>query len=178
MSEGGAGPRDPHGPARYARACIESLVRGAVPPEPPDDDFYSRAAACFVSVKKRGQLRGCIGTLAPCEPDLGREIIRNAASAAFHDPRFTPVAADELGDLTYSVDVLGATEATRLEELDPHRYGVIVTAGMRRGVLLPDLAGVDGVHEQVAIAMQKAQIAADERYAVERFTVDRYGEDE
>jgi AmmeMemoRadiSam system protein A len=173
-----AGPLDRQSPARYARARVESLVRGTLPPAPPDDDFYARPAACFVSIKKKGQLRGCIGTLSPCESSLGAEIARNAIAAALHDPRFAPVGEDELGELTYSVDVLSETEATRLDELDAQRYGVIVTAGMRRGVLLPDLPGVDSAPQQVAIALQKARIAPDEGFALERFTVDRYGEDE
>jgi len=131
-----------------------------------------------VSIKQRGQLRGCIGTLTPAEPDLAHEIARNAASAAFHDPRFPPVTADELDGLSYSVDVLSPSEPTRLEELDPRRYGVIVSSGWRRGVLLPDLAGVDTVERQVFIALQKAGISPDEPFETQRFTVTRYLEGE
>lgn len=177
MNADGA-PRDAGDPARYARACVESVVGNATPPDEPDDGFYQRPAACFVCIKKAGQLRGCIGTLEPAEQSLGREIARNALSAALHDPRFAPVAEAELAELTYSVDVLGQTEATTLDRLDAQRYGVIVSAGLRRGVLLPALEGVDDVHQQVAIALQKARIAPDERFVLERFTVDRYDESE
>ena len=166
------------GPADYARACVAALVRGQAPPAAPQEPFYARPAACFVSLKKHGDLRGCIGTLAPAEPDLGREIARNARAAAFQDPRFPPVREDELEALSVSVDVLSPSEPCALTDLDPSRYGVIVSTGFRRGVLLPDLPGVDTVARQVAIALQKAGIAPDEDFTVARFTVDRYREGE
>ncbi|HOT23497.1 MAG TPA: AmmeMemoRadiSam system protein A [Thermoleophilia bacterium] len=164
------------GPADYARACVEAFVHGQPAPPPPDDPFYDRPAACFVSLKKRGELRGCIGTLAPAEPDLGAEIARNAYSAAFHDPRFPPLRPEELDDLSVSVDVLSPSEPCDKSDLDPSRYGVIVSSGFRRGVLLPDLEGVDTVATQLAIALQKAGIAPWEDFSLERFTVTRYHE--
>lgn len=164
------------GPADYARSCVEAFVRGGGAPSAPDDPFYARRAACFVSLKKRGDLRGCIGTLTPAEPDLGGEIARNAHSAAFHDPRFSRVRPDELADLSVSVDVLSPSEPCERANLDPARYGVIVMSGFRRGVLLPDLAGVDTVALQLGIALQKAGIAPEEDFTVERFTVVRYRE--
>ncbi len=164
------------GPAEYARRCVENLVRGLPAPAAPASKVFVSHAACFVSIKKRGDLRGCVGTLAPVEPDLAREIAHNAASAAFHDPRFHPVCKDELPELTYSVDVLSPSEPATAGELDPGRYGVIVATGFRRGVLLPDLAGVDTVARQLAIALQKAGIDPDEEFAIERFTVTRYRE--
>ena len=163
-------------PAAYARTCVEALVSGDKAPAPPDDDLYATRAACFVSIKKHGDLRGCIGTLAPCEPTLGDEIARNAHSSAFGDPRFPPVASGELDGLSYSVDVLSDAEPCTLDDLDPRVYGVIVEAGWRRGVLLPDLAGVDTVARQVDIALQKAGISPQERFSVSRFTVTRYRE--
>ncbi len=166
------------GPADYARACVEAMVTGAPVPAPPDSPSYARRAACFVSLKKRGDLRGCIGTLAPAEPDLGHEIARNAHSAAFQDPRFRPVRADELAELSVSVDVLSPSEPCARADLDPRQYGVIVAAGFRRGVLLPDLPGVDSVELQLGIALQKAGIAPDDSYDMERFTVVRYREGE
>lgn len=164
------------GPADYARACIEAMVAGAPVPPAPDTPFYTGRAACFVSLKKQGELRGCIGTLAPAEPDLGREIARNAHSAAFQDPRFPPLRADELADLTVSVDVLSPSEPCLPADLDPARYGVIVAAGFRRGVLLPDLPGIDTVALQLGVALQKAGLSPAEDFDVERFTVDRYRE--
>jgi AmmeMemoRadiSam system protein A len=164
------------GPADYARLCVEAYAAEREPPRPPDDPLYGRVAACFCSIKKHGGLRGCIGTLEPAEPSLADEIARNAWSAAFRDPRFPPVRPDELDDLTYSVDVLSPSEPCRVDDLDPARYGVIVRSGWRRGVLLPDLSGVDTAEVQVAIALEKAGIAPDEPYDLRRFTVARYGQ--
>lgn len=164
------------GPAAYARACVERLVAGRQAPAAPPQDPYGTESACFVSIKKSGELRGCIGTLSPAEPNLGEEIARNAFSAAFRDPRFPPVGADELGDLSYTVDVLSESEPCSVEDLDPHTYGVIVFSGWRRGVLLPDLPGVDSVARQVDIALQKAGIGPGEPFEVARFTVVRYRE--
>ena len=162
------------GPADYARRCVEAFVRGRPAPPAPADAFYERPAACFCSLKKHGELRGCIGTLEPAETSLGREIARNAHSSALRDPRFPPVTGDELESLTCSVDVLDPSEACELADLDPQAYGVIVEAGFRRGVLLPALAGVDTVETQVSIACQKAGIAADQSFDVRRFKVTRY----
>jgi AmmeMemoRadiSam system protein A len=164
------------GPASYARSCVEAFVKKRPAPAPPQEPLYAQPAACFVSLKKHSQLRGCIGTLTPAELSLGRELARNAHSAAFSDPRFPPVTADELADLICSVDVLGEPESCELCDLDPSRYGVIVSCGWRRGVLLPDLPGVDSVARQVGIALQKASIDPDERFAVQRFGVRRYAE--
>ena len=166
------------GPADYARACVESCVLGRPLPRSSAHPFFSRRAACFVSLKRHSELRGCIGTLEPAEADLGAEIARNARSAAFHDPRFHRVRPDELPELTCSVDVLSPSEPCALVDLDPAVHGVIVLAGVRRGVLLPDLQGVDTVEQQVDIALQKAGIGPGEAFTLERFTVTRYREGE
>jgi AmmeMemoRadiSam system protein A len=164
----------PLGPADYACACVRSCVLGRPLPSPAEHAFYRRRAACFVSLKKHGALRGCIGTLEPAAPDLAAEIARNARSAALHDPRFHQVGADELPALVCTVDVLSPSAPCVPADLDPAVYGVIVLAGVRRGVLLPDLEGVDTVEQQVDIALQKAGIGRDEEYTLERFTVTRY----
>jgi MEMO1 family protein len=164
------------GPADYARECVAAHVVGHPVPEAPGQALYAKPAACFVSLKKHGQLRGCIGTLEPAERTLGLEIARNARSAAFHDPRFHRVRPEELEDISCSVDVLSASEPCRLDELDPRVYGVIVRSGLRRGVLLPDLEGIDEIAQQVGIALGKAGIGPREPYDVERFTVTRYRE--
>jgi AmmeMemoRadiSam system protein A len=164
------------GPAQYARACVENLVCGAPPPPAPRCAPFDERAACFVSIKQRGELRGCIGTLSPCQDDLGEEIAHNAFSAAMRDPRFAPVCREELPDLKYSVDVLSTPEHCTIDDLDPRCYGVIVASGFRRGVLLPDLPGVDSVTRQVTIALRKAGIGLEEPYDVERFRVSRYRE--
>jgi MEMO1 family protein len=162
------------GPADYAFSCVCSYVNGGQAPEPPDDVLYEQRAACFVTLKKNGELRGCIGTLEPAETSLGWEIARNAHSSAMHDPRFPPVASEEVCALACSVDVLGNSEPCTVDDLDPHTYGVIVEAGFRRGVLLPDLSGVDTVELQVSIACQKAGIPDGQPFEVRRFCVTRY----
>jgi AmmeMemoRadiSam system protein A len=169
-------PLETFGPADYARACVEAAVSGLRPPPAPSTALFAQRAACFVSIKKRRQLRGCIGTLEPAEATLGQEIARNAHAAAFQDPRFPPITEAELPDLTYSVDVLSPSREAQVDELDARRYGVIVSCGWRRGVLLPDLPGVDTVESQVCIALQKAGIEPDEAYELRCFTVTRFAE--
>ncbi|MDT8902646.1 AmmeMemoRadiSam system protein A [Anaeroselena agilis] len=135
-------------------------------------------AGVFVSLKKRGELRGCIGTFAPTQPNIAAEIIHNAVSAGTQDPRFWPVEAKELPEIDISVDILSAPERVNgLADLDPGKYGVIVRRGRRSGLLLPDLAGVDTVEEQVGIAMQKAGIEPGEEIELYRFSVTRYGKE-
>lgn len=140
-------------------------------------ELTHRRAGCFVSLKKDGELRGCIGTIEPLQSSLAEETCRNAVSAGRHDSRFPPVEADELDELVYDVDVLGEPEAAEgLEELDPRRYGVIVsTRDGRRGLLLPDLDGVDTAEEQVRIAAQKGGInLRRDEWHLERFVVERH----
>jgi AmmeMemoRadiSam system protein A len=132
-------------------------------------------AGVFVCIKKGGDLRGCIGTFMPCTENVAQEIIRNAISAATKDPRFTPVTGDILNDLEYSVDVLSPPEKiSAIGELDPKKYGVIVVNGPRKGLLLPDLEGVDSVEEQLRIAKMKAWISPEEEVEIFRFKVSRY----
>jgi AmmeMemoRadiSam system protein A len=129
----------------------------------------------FVSLKKHGRLRGCIGTFMPVCKNAAEEIIRNAVSAATDDPRFPPVAKEELPSLKYSVDLLSTPEKVGgMKELDPKKYGVIVASQGRRGLLLPDLEGVDTAEEQIRIAKMKAGIAAGEDADIYRFEVRRY----
>lgn len=129
----------------------------------------------FVTLKKHGHLRGCIGTIEGTKNSLAEEIIANAVSAASSDPRFEPVEAAELGDLTYSVDVLFPPEQIEdAAQLNPAHYGVIVSRGGRKGLLLPDLAGVDTPEKQISIALQKAGIAPHEAYTLQRFKVVRH----
>ncbi len=132
------------------------------------------SSGVFVCIKKGGDLRGCIGTFEPVRGDVVEEIIHNAAGSCTRDPRFFPVKPEELSDLEVSVDVLSPPERTEASELDPKRYGVIVQAGSRLGLLLPDLEGVDDVETQLTIAKQKAGIRRDEPVEIFRFTVDRY----
>ncbi len=139
------------------------------------DELINEKAGVFVSIKKDGNLRGCIGTISPTTESVAKEIINNAISAGINDPRFSPVVENELDKLIYSVDVLGKAEVINsLEELDETRYGVIVSSNGKRGLLLPNLEGVDSVKQQINIALSKADIAKDEDYTIERFQVIRH----
>ena len=144
-------------------------------PEGLPQALTRRRAGAFVSIHKQGRLRGCIGTITPTQDSLAEEIIHNAVSAATRDPRFDPIRPEELKWLEISVDVLGELEdIASEEELDVKRYGVIVSKGHRRGLLLPDLEGVDTVEQQVSIARQKAGIGPREKVDLQRFEVVRH----
>ncbi|MDO5134361.1 MAG: AmmeMemoRadiSam system protein A, partial [Eubacteriales bacterium] len=140
------------------------------------DALLNRRAGVFVSIHKNGRLRGCIGTISPTCRSIAEEIARNAVSASTQDPRFPAIRPSELDALEITVDVLGDTEpVSSPSELDVKRYGVIVTKGRRRGLLLPNLEGVDTVREQIEIALQKAGLDTDEEnYSLERFEVVRH----
>jgi AmmeMemoRadiSam system protein A len=160
-----------------AKRAVEESVRGGNVAEVLDEiptELRGRAGV-FVSLKVQGRLRGCIGTIEPTQPSAAAEIIRSAILAANEDPRFMPVTEAELTDLVYSVDVLGEPEdVSGLDELDPRKYGCIVEVGHRRGLLLPDIEGVDSVVQQIEICRQKAGIRPDEPINLYRFTVTRY----
>ncbi|MGY4706484.1 AmmeMemoRadiSam system protein A [Candidatus Bipolaricaulota sp. J31] len=161
-----------------ARRAIEAYVREGRVIDPPAElpPELRRKAGAFVSLKKDGLLRGCIGTFLPTKGNLAEEIIANAIKAATEDPRFPPVRPEELPRLRISVDVLSAPEPCDESDLDPKRYGVIVEKGFRVGLLLPDLEGVDTVEEQLRIAKMKAGIPPDEPCKIYRFTVERHVE--
>lgn len=161
---------------RYARQIVESYIKGEKDYLSDDlNKFLDEKAGVFVSIKKHGQLRGCIGTTEPTQINILEEVKQNAISAATRDPRFEPVSIDELADLVYSVDVLKPAEPIAdMEELDPTRYGVIVRSGYRTGLLLPNLEGIETAAEQVAIARKKAGIGPKESVKMERFEVVRY----
>ena len=137
--------------------------------------MYESRARVFVSIKKEGQLRGCIGTIQAVRGNVAEEIVENAVSASSSDPRFSPVGPEELEKLTISVDVLGETQKIDSpDQLDVKRYGVVVTRGYRRGLLLPNLDGIDTVEDQIRIAKQKAGIGEQEEAQLERFEVIRH----
>ena len=161
---------------KLAKKTLETFVLfGEYIEAPTDSPLAKEKAGAFVSLKIAGQLRGCIGTIEPTQPNLAAEIVENAISAGIYDPRFQPVTAEELPRLEYAVDVLAkAEEVSGPEDLDVKKYGVIVQSGVKRGLLLPDLAGVDTVAEQLDIALQKAGIAPHENYRISRFHVKRY----
>lgn len=140
-----------------------------------NNELLNNRAGVFVSLKLDGKLRGCIGTIEPTTECIADEIIQNAISAGTEDPRFYPVTEEELQRIVYSVDVLGKTEPiASIDELDTDRYGVIVRKGIRSGLLLPNLEGIDNAEDQVSIALSKAGIDQNEDYTMERFEVVRH----
>ena len=167
---------DPY--VRLARETVESWVLERKTPEVPEwalEEMRKNRAGVFVSIHKDGRLRGCIGTFLPTRENIAREIISNAVSASTRDPRFDAVRPEELDRLEINVDVLSAPERiSGPEELDVKKYGVIVRSGGKRGLLLPDLDGVDTVDEQVDIARRKGGIREGEPVTLERFEVVRH----
>ncbi len=167
-----------HPYVELAKKTVEDYVKTGkmpcVPREIPED--MKRKAGVFVSIKKNKQLRGCIGTFLPSTENIYSEIVQNAIAAATQDPRFPPVHPSELDELEYSVDILNPPEPVRsLDELDPKKYGVIVVKGWQKGLLLPDIEGVDTVDEQLRIAKIKAGINPfDPDVEIYKFTVERY----
>jgi AmmeMemoRadiSam system protein A len=165
-----------HPLVRLAKETVESYVRNGTTSKPEEltPEMMERAGV-FVSLKKRGMLRGCIGTFEPAKANVAEEIIANAISSSTRDPRFPPVTPAELDQLEYSVDVLTKPEPVEsTADLDPKRYGVIVESGWRKGLLLPDLEGVDSVEHQIEICRAKAGIGPDEPVKLYRFEVRRY----
>jgi AmmeMemoRadiSam system protein A len=161
-----------------AQKSLEHTVRTGDELAMPADlssELLNREAGVFVSLHRGDELRGCIGTIAPTTQSIAQEIAQNAVSAGLSDPRFPPITVDELAVLSYKVDVLGEPESIdSIDELDPKRYGVIVTSGWKRGLLLPDLEGIDTAEKQVDIARRKAGISAKEPVKLERFEVIRH----
>ena len=173
-----------HPYVRLARETVARCLSGRVLPESgaeidANSNIWRERKACFVSIKMLGgSLRGCIGTLAPVQPSVDLEIIANAVSASTKDPRFKPMKHSELKEVVFSVDILDTPEAvSSIAELNPKIWGVIVSKGARRGVLLPNLEGVDDVRQQLSIASQKAGILDLSGAAIERFKVRRYPEE-
>jgi len=159
-----------------AKQTVETFVKEGKVPQPEElTPEMKGKAGVFVSIHKFGELRGCIGTFEPQRENVAEEIITNAISSASRDPRFLPIAPNELGSLSYSVDVLTKPEPVESkDQLDAKKYGVIVECGVRRGLLLPDLEGVDSVDYQIDICRQKGGIAPDEPIKLYRFEVRRY----
>jgi len=148
----------------------EDIMYDSLPAE-----MFEAKAGTFVSLKKHGALRGCIGTIGPTQDHVALEVVANAVKAGFEDPRFPPLSVDELDELEISVDVLLEPELiTSTDELDVNKYGVIVSCDYKRGLLLPNLEGIDTVEEQLRIAMQKGSISDTDDFTLERFEVVRY----
>jgi len=164
-----------------ARKSVETFIQSGVVFNPArvSHGLLATRAPCFVCLKTTdGDLRGCIGTIEPVKETLAEEIVANAISAATSDPRFDPLRPHELSDLRYSVDVLFPSEPAAMQDLDPHMFGVIVEdeSGSRRGLLLPDIPGIDRAEQQVEIAARKGGISRNEPIKLFRFRVERFGE--
>ena len=162
---------------KLAKETIRSYITNKVTPQPPEDlakEFMERRGV-FVSIKKHGQLRGCIGTVEPTKNNVAEEVIHNAISASTQDPRFPAITPDELEDLTISVDLLSSLEkVTDPSQLNPKKYGILVSSKSKKGVLLPDLEGVDTIDEQLRISKSKGGIAHREKFEIQRFEVKRF----
>lgn len=166
-----------HPMLEFAREVIRAHVTGDPLPDDGPPEARGAAQGCFVSLKIKGRLRGCIGTILPVHETLAEEIASNAISSATNDPRFSPLNASELSHIQISLDLLDIPESIEsIAQLDPKRYGVIVRGDHGTGVLLPDLSGVDSAEMQVKICREKAGLTPDEPVELERFTVSRIGE--
>jgi MEMO1 family protein len=169
--------REPSTFVRWAKVSLETYIieEKRKPLPEPVPEVMRQKAGVFVSIKKNGLLRGCIGTIFPTSSNIGEEIRENAILAGTKDPRFYPVTEEELPFLQYSVDVLSEPESvSSKEQLNPSQYGVIVRRAHRIGLLLPNLEGINSVEDQLSIACQKAGIEPDSAYDIERFQVNRY----
>jgi len=166
-----------HPLVQLAKDSVEAFIRSRkrIPLPPELTPEMKERAGVFVSLKKGGILRGCIGTIEAKKPTVAEEVIENAIASATHDPRFLPVTPDELVDLEYSVDILGAPEQVwDIRALDPKKYGVIVEGDGRLSLLLPDIEGIDTVEQQLDAARRKAGIRPETPLKVYRFKVRRY----
>ena len=163
---------------KLAKNTIEHYVKNKEMMDIPEDlseELYIHQGGVFVSIKRDGNLRGCIGTVAPTQKSIAEEIMNNAVEAASKDSRFTELQEEELDEIEISVDVLSPLEdVADKSQLDIKKYGVVVTKGYKRGLLLPDIEGVKSVDHQIDIALEKAGIKADEGYTLQRFTVERH----
>ncbi|ABR30864.1 hypothetical protein SU69_05135 [Thermosipho melanesiensis] len=167
-----------HPYVQWAINVIENYVLHSIVIEPHNNlpkELFEKRAGCFVTLHtKAGKLRGCIGTFQPTQENLALEIRNNAIAAAMQDPRFPPVSKEELENIVVSVDILSDIEKVdSINELDPKKFGIIVQKGFRRGLLLPDIEGVETVEEQIKIAKLKAGIF-DNNFEIFKFTVQRY----
>ncbi|MDR1689686.1 MAG: AmmeMemoRadiSam system protein A [Clostridiales bacterium] len=162
----------------FARYAVEGYIRNERVPELPEglpEEMLNSTAGVFVSIKKMNNLRGCVGTISPLRENIAYEILSNAISSAVGDSRFLPVTEDELPFLSYSVDVLKKLEPVySLDKLDVKKYGIVVRNKFKKGLLLPNLDGVDTVEKQIEISKQKAGIKPDEDFSIERFEVIRH----
>ncbi len=165
-----------------ARRAVEEYIISGKEVEIVEDELpeiLKKEAGVFVTLKKKDNLRGCMGTFRPVQKNAAYEIISNAMTAAENDPRFPEVEKEELNEINISVDILSEPEKVKdNSELDPKKYGILVKGGHQTGLLLPDLEGVDTVEKQINIAKRKAGLREDADVEIYRFTVSRFEENE
>lgn len=168
-----------HPLAELAKTAVEIYVTEGkmIFPKGAPAEFSERQAGVFVTITKNGELRGCIGTYAPAQENIALEVVHNAIDAAVNDPRFLPVATEELAKLNYEIYILQEPEQiTSIKDLDPKVFGIIAaSAGKRKsGLLLPGLEGITTVEQQLAIACQKAGIdPRREKLVIYRFRAEK-----
>lgn len=142
-------------------------------------EILEEKAGVFVTLKKNGKLRGCMGTFRPVQKNAAYEIISNAMTAAENDPRFPEVDKSELDEIAISVDILSEPEKVDSKnELDPKKYGILVEGGHQSGLLLPDLEGIDDIEKQINVARRKAGLNPDDNIEIYRFSVRRFKEND
>jgi AmmeMemoRadiSam system protein A len=157
------------------RAIREYLdTRSVIQPPAALEEAFSQTAGVFVCLKKDGQLRGCVGTYQAVQPTLAEEVVHNAIASATRDPRFSPITLPELIGIECSIDVLSSPVPVTRQDLDPELFGVLVVQGSKRGLLLPGLAGIQTVEQQIRLAKEKAGISTDDEMRLYRFIVERY----
>jgi len=178
-----------------AKQAVESYIKERKIISPPEDfpqEFLTKRAGTFVTIEKDGQLQGCIGTYLPTKINIAQEIIHNAVAAATEDYRFSPIKEEELPCLSYTVYVLSYPQPVKdIGTLNPKKFGIIVKTApfaypdenvvfdgrvpFKSGLLLPDLAGVDTIEQQISIACQKGGVdPAKEKVFIYRFTVEKH----
>jgi AmmeMemoRadiSam system protein A len=129
-----------HSALQLARAAVvETVSHRKLPDRIPSDGIFAERRGVFVTLHLRGRLQGCIGVVEPDEP-LGEAIVRCAASAALEDPRFAPMRADQLGDLTMEISLLSPPAPISVEAIEIGRHGLLVVFHAQRGLLLPQVA--------------------------------------
>ena len=165
-----------------AKEAVENYIGERKVIEPSKSlpkEFFERKAGVFVTIEKDGRLRGCVGTYLPVRGNIVEEIIHNAIAAATEDYRFGAIKKAELPRLSYIVYILQKPEkVSDIAELDPKKFGIIIKAGERSGLLLPELEGVNTVVEQIAICCEKGGIMLkQDNVEIYKFTVEKYGQE-
>jgi AmmeMemoRadiSam system protein A len=154
-----------------ARDAIARHLEGDPPPSFGDAAPEPHGGVFVTLWDARHHLRGCIGHITPIEPSVAAEVAACAVASATGDPRFPPLARDELDACAIELSLLGPLEVVAgVGDLDPARFGVVVAQGARRGVLLPGVEGVDTAEQQLAIAARKGHVDLAEPHRIQRFS--------